>query len=67
MSLPPHIRARKTSPSHAKYLTCDGGNCDNNSTLFAGPAWGHVNVRNTTIDWFLQVNSKYVGLVTVHW
>lgn len=53
--------------AHAKYLTCDGGNCDNNSTLFAGPAWGHVNVRNTTIDWFLQVNSKYVGLVTVHW
>ncbi|GBF91995.1 hypothetical protein Rsub_04719 [Raphidocelis subcapitata] len=52
---------------HAKFLTCNGGECDQGSNLFAGPAWGHVNVRNTTIDWFLQVNAKYVGLVTLHW
>jgi len=26
-----------------------------------------VNVRPSTIDWFLKTNGKYTGLVTLHW
>ena len=48
--------------SHAKRLAAPA-----KTASFAGPAWGHVNVRPSTIDWFLNVNSNYTGLVTLHW
>jgi hypothetical protein len=61
---PPALSRRR----HAAYLACPPGAKSCSKTAdFAGPAWGHVNVRNTTIDWFLTVNSNYTGLVTLHW
>ncbi|KAI8464316.1 MAG: glycoside hydrolase superfamily [Monoraphidium minutum] len=33
----------------------------------AGPAWGHVHMHPGTLDWFLRVNAKWVGVATVHW
>jgi hypothetical protein len=53
--------------AHAKALACPTpSNCKTTGN-FAGPAWGHVNVRTSTINWFLNVNAAYVGLVTLHW
>ncbi|KAI8467768.1 MAG: hypothetical protein J3K34DRAFT_480182 [Monoraphidium minutum] len=51
----------------AKKLACPTPDNCAATADFAGPAWGHVNVRPSTINWFLNVNGKYVGLVTVHW
>jgi hypothetical protein len=65
---PPPAARRPPARSVAKQLACpaEGAAC-NETGDFAGPAWGHVNVRPTTINWFLNVNGKYVGLVTLHW
>jgi hypothetical protein len=64
----PRRPAHRPARRHASYLACPpGGKTCEKTGAFAGPAWGHVNVRNTTIDWFLTVNSNYTGLVTLHW
>jgi len=40
--------------------TCEMG-------AFAGPVWGHVNIRPLTLDWFLYSHGRWVDLATVHW
>ncbi|KIZ01367.1 hypothetical protein MNEG_6591 [Monoraphidium neglectum] len=52
---------------HAKKLACPTPDQCAATADFAGPAWGHVYVRTSTINWFLNTSGKYVGLVTVHW
>lgn len=44
----------------ADITTCELG-------VFAGPVWGHVNVRPLTLDWFLYSHGRWVDLATVHW
>jgi hypothetical protein len=34
---------------------------------FAGPVWGHVNIRPLTLDWFLYSHGRWIDLATVHW
>lgn len=36
----------------AQFLSCPDGQCTDG--LFTGPVWGHVNLRNTTMEWFCK-------------
>jgi len=51
----------------AEALSCPTGPSSCKEQQFIGPVWGHLNLRTSTMDWFLNVNRKYVGMTTVHW
>jgi hypothetical protein len=36
------------------YMTCRSGPNSCEYGQFTGPVWGHLNLRNTTMDWFLK-------------
>jgi hypothetical protein len=38
----------------AEALSCRAGPDSCTLYQFTGPAWGHLNLRTTTIDWFLK-------------
>eukprot|EP00878_Enallax_costatus_P017264 GHUV01018129.1.p1 GENE.GHUV01018129.1~~GHUV01018129.1.p1 ORF type:complete len:450 (+),score=80.81 GHUV01018129.1:440-1789(+) len=52
----------------AEQLACrNGPDSCSPEPQFTGPVWGHVNLRWTTMDWFLRTNGKYVLFTSVHW
>lgn len=58
-------------PSKAVVDSAMGGVGSDLSTCelgaFAGPVWGHVNIRPLTLDWFLYSHGRWIDLATVHW
>lgn len=52
--------ADKLSCSCGRQQCCSQG-------LFAGPAWGHVNVFPSTIKWFLESSHGSINMTTIHW
>ncbi|WIA23785.1 hypothetical protein OEZ85_013468 [Tetradesmus obliquus] len=51
----------------AEALSCRNGPSSCEYGQFTGPVWGHLNLRNTTMDWFLKTNGKWVEMTSVHW
>eukprot|EP00775_Hariotina_reticulata_P005212 gene5212-5450_t len=51
----------------ARQLSCPGNFSTCVHHQLAGPAWGHVNMRPRTMDWYLKFNNFWLNLVTVHW
>ncbi|KIY91271.1 hypothetical protein MNEG_16693 [Monoraphidium neglectum] len=55
----------------AQYMSCQDPSKATDQTCqlaqFAGPAWGHIHMYPTTMDWYLKGVGKWVDMTTVHW
>eukprot|EP00775_Hariotina_reticulata_P005367 gene5367-5602_t len=51
----------------AQALSCRNGPSSCIDGLFTGPVWGHLNLRNTTMDWFIKTSGRWLNMTSVHW